>query len=118
MREVDQRLATAIAELNSALQGIMIPVTAGQHKVALTFMARSLVEADDIFQPFTPGGGDSRIMSPRRLEIAGPIEVSGASGLGNTASREKIFVCQPVSTGQEANCAKQILETIASSLPG
>ena len=114
MREVDQRLATAIAELNSALQGIMIPVTAGQHKVALTFMARSLVEADDIFQPFTPGGGDSRIMSPRRLEIAGPIEVSGASGLGNTASREKIFVCQPVSTGQEANCAEQILETIAS----
>ena len=111
MREVDQQLAPAIAELNSELQGIMIPISAGQHKVALTFMARSLVEADDIFQPFTPGGGDSRIMSPRRLEVAGPIEVSG---IGNTASREKIFLCQPLSSSQEAGCAEQILGTIAA----
>ena len=111
MREVDQQLAPAIAELNSALQGIMIPVSAGQHKVALTFMARSLVEADDIFYPFTPGGGDSRIMSPRRLEVAGPVEISG---IGNTASRQKIFICQPASSSQEAACAEQILGTIAA----
>lgn len=110
MRRVDQRLAPALAELNAELRGIMVPVTAGPHRVALTFVARSFVESDEILHAFVPGGGDARIMSLRRFEIAGPISISG---VGQTPSREKIFICRPASAAQELPCAEQILGNIA-----
>ena len=110
MREVDQRLAPALAELNAPLEDIRVPVRAGWHDVAATFVGRSLVESDDWLYAFVPGGGDGRIMAPRRLEIAGPLSVSA---VGDTPSRERIFVCTPASAAEEGPCAEEILGTIA-----
>ncbi len=44
------------------------------------------------------------------LTIAGPYNIQEA---GNTPSREKIFVCEPKSAGDEDACAKQILTNLA-----
>jgi mono/diheme cytochrome c family protein len=45
-----------------------------------------------------------------KLIIGGPYN---ASGRGDTASRRKIFVCQPAQVAQEPACARTILRTLA-----
>jgi hypothetical protein len=44
-----------------------------------------------------------------RIEIAGPYD---ASGVSETPSRRRIFVCKPASAGEEEPCATRILSTI------
>lgn len=44
-----------------------------------------------------------------RIEIAGPY---GATGVSETPSRRRIFVCKPASAGEEEPCATRILSTI------
>jgi hypothetical protein len=44
-----------------------------------------------------------------RIEIAGPYN---ATGVGETPSRQRIFVCRPSGTDDEAPCASRILSTI------
>jgi len=44
------------------------------------------------------------------LTISGPYDISGP---GDTPSREKIFVCQPVSANEEGPCAEKIISALA-----
>ncbi|HYI94130.1 MAG TPA: DUF1592 domain-containing protein [Bryobacteraceae bacterium] len=44
-----------------------------------------------------------------RIEIAGPYDVSGVS---DTPSRRRIFVCKPATSAEEEPCATRILSTI------
>ncbi|HKY20612.1 MAG TPA: DUF1592 domain-containing protein [Vicinamibacterales bacterium] len=45
----------------------------------------------------------------RQLVIGGPY---GASGRGTTASRSKIFICEPKTAKEELGCARRILTTL------
>jgi hypothetical protein len=45
------------------------------------------------------------------LDIAGPFNVSG---VGDTPSRQRIFICRPASTADELPCARRILTNLAS----
>ncbi len=45
-----------------------------------------------------------------KIWISGPYN---ASGLGDTASRRKIFICTPASPVEEEDCARRILSTLA-----
>jgi hypothetical protein len=110
MKRVDQQLATALAELNEPLLNIEVPVTAGWHDVAVTFVARSFAESDEVLFPLMAGGGDGRIMAPRRLEIAGPLT---RTGVGPTPSRERVLTCQPETLEDEEACAARIFSRIA-----
>ena len=110
LRYVDQQLADALADLNEPLENIRLNVAAGWHDVAVTFIARSFAESDIVLHPFLAGGGDERIMAPRRLEIAGPLS---QTGLSDTPSRERIFICRPETVAEEAACAERILSRIA-----
>ncbi|MDX1563355.1 MAG: DUF1592 domain-containing protein, partial [Gammaproteobacteria bacterium] len=110
MKRVDQELATALAELNAPLLNIEVPIRAGWHHVAVTFVARSLAESDEVLFPFVAGGGDGRIMAPRRLEIAGPLTTTG---VGPTPSRARVLTCQPETVDDEAACAARIFSRIA-----
>jgi mono/diheme cytochrome c family protein len=110
LKNVDQNQATAVAEINGHFNHIRVKVKAGPHKVGVTFVRRSYVESDETLEPFREGGGLDVIMEARRIEIGGPFETAG---IGDTPSRERIFVCHPRSTAEEAPCAKQILSTIA-----
>jgi hypothetical protein len=96
---VDLRQAAAVAEINGRFENIRLPLTAGPHKVAATFVARTMSESDAVLQPFIPGGGEVGIIegeeSPlkiERLEINGPFT---STGLSDTPSRERIFSCRP-----------------------
>jgi hypothetical protein len=69
-----------------------------------------------VLQPFIPGGGEVGIIegeeSPlkiERLQIDGPIN---PTGVGDTPSREKIFVCRPATEAEEQPCAREILAKV------
>lgn len=65
-----------------------------------------------------PGGGvyagyagDSKVLTIASVEIDGPFNTAGS---GDTASRQKIFICHPSGgAADEEGCAKRILETLA-----
>jgi len=110
---VDLRQAAAVAEINGRFENIRLSLTAGPHKVAATFVARTMSESDAVLQPFIPGGGEVGIIegeeSPlkiERLEINGPFT---SSGLSQTPSRERIFSCRPSTQADELPCAREIL---------
>ena len=44
-----------VAEINGRFENIRVAVTAGPHKVAATFVARTMSESDAVLQPFIPG---------------------------------------------------------------
>ncbi|MEO8467301.1 MAG: DUF1592 domain-containing protein [Gammaproteobacteria bacterium] len=113
---VDLRQAAAVAELNGRFERIRMPVTAGPHKIAVTFVARTMAESDAVLQPFVPGGGEVGIIegeeSPlkiQRLEINGPFDPSGVS---DTPSRKRIFVCRPKTPAEELPCAHEIVQRL------
>src|SRR5690606_5337554 len=113
---VDLRQAAAVEEINARFQNIRVPVTAGPHRIAATFVARTFSESDSVLRHFVPGGGEVGIIegeeSPlkiERLEIRGPF---GSSGVGDTPSRKRIFVCTPQRAEEEMPCARRILASV------
>jgi hypothetical protein len=103
---VDLRQAAAVAEINGRFENIKVPLTAGPHTIAATFVARTMAESDAVLQPFVPGGGEVGIIegeeSPlkiQRLEINGPFT---ATGLSETPSRRRIFTCRPQASADDA----------------
>jgi hypothetical protein len=65
-------------------------------------------------QRFEPGGGQERQYRVSAFQIQGPF---GASGIGLTPSRERIFSCHPgadATPDAQAACAKEIITTLAT----
>jgi hypothetical protein len=60
---------------------------------------------DNIYADYAVRGGISNI------EIDGPID---PSGLGDTPSRRRIFVCEPATQEVETDCANEIVATLAN----
>src|SRR5688500_269311 len=120
-KAIDQRLDPAVEEINGRLRKIRFKATAGQHKLAITFLHRSFAESDERTRAIALEGGQERIQAVHALEIKGPLAVTGMS---QSASRSKIFICQPASAkasaGQaavtdpsEIACAQRIVENLA-----
>ena len=91
--------------------------TAGPHDVAVTFTTRTPALLETLIQPYLyPKPPGSNQWSSRRgiylrtVEISGPFEVTGVS---DTPSRHRIFVCRPARPSEEAGCATTILSTLA-----
>ncbi len=110
---VDLRQAAAVAEINGRFENIRVPLTAGPHTIAATFVARTMSESDAVLQPFVPGGGEVGIIegeeSPlkiERLEINGPFAPTGVT---DTPSRRRVFSCRPAMPADETSCAREIL---------
>jgi hypothetical protein len=110
LKAIDQQQASAVAAINARFQNIPVSVTAGPHKVGVTFVARTYAESDEVLHSFRPGVGEDRIPKVASLEIVGPFSTAGVS---NTPSRQRIFVCRPGSSAEELPCATRILSTIA-----
>ncbi|HSP70258.1 MAG TPA: DUF1592 domain-containing protein [Bryobacteraceae bacterium] len=93
---------------------IRLPIKAGSRTVTATTILRSQAQKDDLIKPFlrtTVDGLDiTGDPSVDRLNIEGPFN---QTGVGDTASRRKIFVCQPASAKDELPCARKILSTLA-----
>ena len=110
LKAVDQQQAAAVTAISGKFQGIPLKVTAGPHKVGVTFVARTLAESDDVLFSFRPGGGEERLPRVGSIDVQGPFTTEG---LGNTPSRQRVLVCTPTSPADEAPCAKRILSTLA-----
>lgn len=96
---------------------VRIPVTAGPHKLGVTFLASNyapLLDLNDAFERSTieTGGLPGFTFYPHvgSVRIDGPYNARGAV---QTPSRERIFVCDPSSVDEEAACAERILQTLA-----
>jgi hypothetical protein len=88
---------------------VRIPVKAGMHTIAAAFEKDTVLpegilfkQRFDAIQSYFEGVGV--------ISIAGPYNVQGP---GETASREKIFICQPAAASDEMPCAEKILTNIA-----
>ena len=86
---------------------------AGQRLVAVTFLSKDTVP-EGVFQPpltqfqmVQYKGGNPYIDN---VVIGGPYDVTGVS---DTPSRRKIFVCRPTRAAEEEPCARKILSTLA-----
>jgi hypothetical protein len=93
---------------------IRLPMKAGSRTVTATTILKSQAQKDDLIKPFlrtTVDGLDiTGDPSVDRLNIEGPFNQTGA---GDTASRRKIFVCQPAASKDDLPCARKILSTLA-----
>jgi cytochrome c551/c552 len=94
-----------------------IHVTAGLHKVGITFLANNYApdnNINDVFLRATieTGGIPGYLFFPHvgKVKIEGPSNVSGVS---DTPSRRRIFVCRPTSRASEEGCARRIVSTLA-----
>ena len=109
-KAIDQRLDTAVAEINGRLRKIPFKATAGQHDLTVTFVKRSYAESDERIRTVALEGGQERIQAAHALQIRGPINVTGMSA---SASRKKIFICQPQGKADETPCARKIVSDLA-----
>jgi hypothetical protein len=102
-----------------------IHLNAGVHHLALTSAAHSFAEPEGMLQSFIPGHafpgyglppggagpGGRRAPAGPSIEIIGPYHPTGKPV--QTASRAKIFVCNPPSQSEEDSCAARILSEVA-----
>ncbi|HVB37166.1 MAG TPA: DUF1592 domain-containing protein, partial [Vicinamibacterales bacterium] len=96
-----------------------IEVHAGPQRVSAAFIQRSEAPIDDLISPQSytlsdtfigEAQGITTLPHLRTLTVAGPYRVTGVS---STVSRQKIFICRPVSEAGEIPCARQIVQHLA-----
>jgi len=86
---------------------------AGTHLVTAAFLKENMMPEQPLYPDLTRydytqyKGGEPGV---RSVAIGGPFE---ARGVGNTASRERIFICRPASKNNGQTCAEQILTNLA-----
>ena len=110
MKSIDQKQDPAVDAINARLKGIRFKATAGPHEVAVTFLHRTFAESDDRLYQQIPGGGQDRILRLQNFEVKGPFSPTGIS---ETPSRKKIFVCHPTGAADEDACAEKIIIALA-----
>ncbi len=109
-KEADQRRIEWAKELSERLRHVRVHLTAGPHKIGVAFVERSLAESDDWLESFDPRGGMGRVGGVTGLTVVGPFQPTGIS---DTPSRRKIFICHPAGPSDELPCAKEIIAKIA-----
>ena len=109
-KAIDQRLDPAVEEINGRLQKIRFKASEGQHQLTVTFLHRSYAESDERIRTAALEGGQERVQAAHALQIHGPLTVTG---MGDSVSRKKIFICRPKTTAEETTCARKILGDVA-----
>ncbi|HUE87035.1 MAG TPA: DUF1592 domain-containing protein [Vicinamibacterales bacterium] len=104
-----------------SIQTEAISVSAGPQRVSAAFIARADSPVDDLLKPIDYTLADTQIGSAlgvttlphlRELEINGPHKVTGVS---DTVSRRRVFICRPTTPAEEAPCAERIVRHLAST---
>ena len=92
---------------------VRVPLKSGPHTITVAFIERSHVQNTWRLKPFLRSSADTIDFGgyPHldTVTVTGPFNPTGVS---DSPSRAKIFVCRPASTGDEAACAKTILATL------
>jgi hypothetical protein len=85
---------------------VRVPVTAGSHVVAATFI-KDTTKLEGVLDR---AGNHAFFEGVGSVSIAGPY---AATGPGDTETRRRIFICQPRRVEDEDACATRIVTTIA-----
>jgi hypothetical protein len=113
---IDRGGAPGRAEIMKRFTDIPIQVTAGTHRVTVTFIERSRAASDEQVSTFSPTDTFSYTGAPRVPGIFGGIDMTGpytSTGLSPTPSRRKLFVCEPEVPERERACAVEIATNLA-----
>ncbi len=118
LRSIDRGGAPAREAIMKRFSNIPLQVKAGTHEIAVTFIERSRAASDELVSTFTPQKTFSSTGAPRVPGLDGGINLIGpfnSPGLSPTASRKKLFVCQPEVADRERACA--VADHLASRAP-
>lgn len=110
LKDVDLRQAIAADEMQARFNNIRVKVKAGMRRVGVAFVQRSFAQSDSPLQPIAMLPEMERWPSIPGVDISGPFNITGIS---ETPSRKKIFICRPESPAEEEPCARRILERLA-----
>jgi hypothetical protein len=110
LRDLDHFQIVTVNAIKDRFRNIRLPVKAGYHEVAATFIARDPAESDYHLESFVPGEGIPDVPQMRGFDVVGPYE---PSGIESTRSRDLIFTCRPSTAADELPCAEQILSRLA-----
>jgi len=110
LKALDQRQASADKEVQDRFRNVRLTLPAGPHRVGIAFVARSHAEGNEILEPLDAPGSGSGMPNVTAVEIVGPAKVTGIS---ETPSRRRVFICKPASPGDEATCARRIINQFA-----
>jgi hypothetical protein len=96
-----------------------IRVKAGPQTISAAFIQRASGPVDDLLSPYEHSLGDlfagrtqgiTALPHVRDLGIDGPYRITGVS---DTPSRQRVFICHPMRAADELPCARRILSTLA-----
>jgi hypothetical protein len=110
LKSVDQTFSVGEGKLQARFNNIRLNVKAGTHRVGVAFVQRSFAESDSPLQPIAMLPEMERFPEIPGLEISGPFKVTG---LSETVSRRRIFICQPKTAAEEPACARRIIANLA-----
>jgi hypothetical protein len=97
----DERVALVPA---TATVDLKLKVKAGPHALGVMFVRKAPPGADEVWAVYAANSG------VQSVAITGPLT---PTGLGDTPSRRRLFVCRPAAAADEPPCARQILGTVA-----
>src|SRR5262249_49799205 len=96
---------------------VKVPVTAGPHRVGVTFVATNYAPGLDMNRAFErstieTGGLPGFTFYPHvgSVRIDGPYDATGA---GDTPSRRRVLTCTPATPAEEQPCAERIVKALA-----
>lgn len=112
LKAVDQRQAIAADEIQNRFNQIRVDVKAGVRRIGVTFIARSFAQSDSPLQPIAMLPEMERVPRIPGFTVAGPFDVTG---VGDTPSRRRVFVCRPATAAEEPACARRILTRLAEA---
>ncbi len=110
-RYVDQQQAIAADNMQARFNHIRVRVRAGVHRIGVAFIERSQAQSDSPLQPIAMLPEMERYPNIPGFDVSGPFNVTG---VGDTPSRRRIFVCRPASASEEMPCARRILLKLAT----
>jgi mono/diheme cytochrome c family protein len=87
---------------------VRIPVKAGARLVGVAFSKETSVSEDPVPPSLANREGDN--LAVGNVTISGPYQTKG---VGDTPSRQKIFVCKPTGGRDEETCTRKILASLA-----
>ena len=115
-RTADRKGAPGREEIARRFTSLPVQVKAGIHDVAVAFIERARVQSDEfvaIMPPDEFSRGDREPRLVNGVKVDGPFN---ATGVSETPSRRKIFVCRPdvkASARVEDECGRRIAATLA-----
>jgi hypothetical protein len=118
----DVRIALYDLAEYEAADGVQIRlrVAAGPHTLSAAFIKQNHAPVEDVYRPFDfslfepaidPDPNWTFVPHLASIAVTGPFDITGR---GNTPSRAKVFVCYPENAGEEAGCARDIVENLAT----